>query len=466
MTPVLIRVVAAASLCAALAPAQEHEVVREVRETNKSKSAEHSKRHAHLLEIIEKLGNEKLSAAERKQAKAHLLELVGSVEMGKGVKLKARPIVTKLRKADGDDVEVTVEVVDGDGKPVEARVLRINEPQTWRVGGIGQVNEVVGVVSPECTRAEVVGVVVDTAVPQGKAKKAKQGQSQKARIVEVERGDLGERAKRLRVRLDGGDAFDARAEKGGDDSGRKVVRYRTLEDAKRAFERAHEAHDRAIAEYEKAHRSHDGYHVFRGKDAGDVLFLKKHAQDPHKAKAKAKSKSKDKADGGKGTFYFEVDGDMPFGGAKAKGKGKAKAKRKGAVLFDDLGDHPFGKGEGRKFVFETEGGAKFDLEAMKKRFAEMHGDFDGFGEFEFDVVVEGDAEAAEGKARRWAMRSGDAENEFRLLLPGKAKAKAKGEKPGGNVFRWVHEGHGEHGEHRGHGEHREHGEHGEHGEHR
>jgi len=443
MTPKLIRIVAAACLGAALVPAQhEHDVVvRKVR-TDAKKKASDKKTHATVLHLIEKLSDGDLSAADRKKCKQQLIKLLGKAHKVEGdALLEVRPIISKVRRPEGEEVAIAVEVSDDWNKNLAKKAKSGKPAIRWHVdkkGNVAHAVEVEEVARPRILSVkpteigEDVIVEVDTAIVQD-PKKAKA------------RDDLGARAKRLRARLGDVPTLGRLFEKGDGDE-KTIVRYHTIEDAKRAVEGAQKAHAEALRAHREAMKAHHEALEAHGEHGVDVFRLRKGGD-------------------AKGGIYF-LDQDPK----KAKSKSKAKNKSKGGVFTFEVDEEGHGKGDGKKnrfFTFEVDGTNAFEIEGLEKQLKEAMKNFHGNAEVEFDFMVH-DEHGKPGKGKARAFVSDDPHHHF--WVQGKAKGKSKDKSKGGiwvvgsdndkpkAIYEWLERapghGHHEHEEHE-HAEHEE-----------
>lgn len=120
MTPNLLRSVAAASLCAALIPAQDvHDVIVRTKKVDGTKvskktSAKDAATHKKMMKLIERMGSDDVSSAERKKLKATLLKMLSHKTGDVYFYSTKKPTATKSKPE-----AATAEVwawVDDDGK--------------------------------------------------------------------------------------------------------------------------------------------------------------------------------------------------------------------------------------------------------------------------------------------------------------------------------------------------------------
>ena len=206
MTPNMIRIVAVAALYTAAVSAQEASApevaVRAVR-VERPQEPKKDGRQARMVMLVEKLASGELTEVERAECRKMLLDLVRADREVRRSTMVRRPGVAKVRKLDGEDVEVTVEVVEQGGDD-ERRVR-------WR-------------------RNEAKPIDVEAAPRRVRAGRLLPG----SRLPELYRA--------------------AESESGG---GEMVRRYRALEQAKKAHEEALRAHEEAMKEHGRANEAHE-----------------------------------------------------------------------------------------------------------------------------------------------------------------------------------------------------------------
>ena len=206
MTPNMTRIFAVAALYTAAVSAQEASApevaVRAVR-VERPQEPKKDGRQARMVMLVEKLASGELTEVERAECRKMLLDLVRADREVRRSTMVRRPGVAKVRKLDGEDVEVTVEVVEQGGDD-ERRVR-------WR-------------------RNEAKPIDVEAAPRRVRAGRLLPG----SRLPELYRA--------------------AESESGG---GEMVRRYRALEQAKKAHEEALRAHEEAMKEHGRALEAHE-----------------------------------------------------------------------------------------------------------------------------------------------------------------------------------------------------------------
>ena len=130
MTPILTRFATSTVLAAALVSAQEAsapEVAVRATRVNLQQGPGKDGRQARMEILVEKLASGELSEVERAECKKMLLDLLRADREVRRSTVVRRPAVAEVRKLDGDDVEVTVEVVEQGGDDERRVRWRRNE---------------------------------------------------------------------------------------------------------------------------------------------------------------------------------------------------------------------------------------------------------------------------------------------------------------------------------------------------